>query len=105
MRAFRVDAPAQLDLLAAAVWYEEQRDGLGDEFVAAVEAVFRRVRDADEFATAPILRVTAAVVRRERTARFPYVVYFVEDETARRVIAVLRVRRDPNVWQARMRAR
>lgn len=104
MKAFSVDAPAQLDLLAATVWYEERRDGLGDEFVAAVEAVFRRVRNAEELATAPVLRLAAAVVRRERTARFPYVVYFVEDDAARRVIAVLHVRRDPSVWQGRVRA-
>lgn len=105
MRAFRVDAPAQLDLLAATVWYEEQRDGLGDEFVGAVEAVFWRIRDTEEFVTAPVLKMPAAVIRRERTARFPYAVYFVEDDAGRCVIAVQHVRRDPNTWQARARVR
>ncbi len=102
MRAFSVDVPAQLDLLAATVWYEEQREGLGDDFASAVERVFKRVRDVDEFVTAPILRLTSAVVRRERTRRFPYAVYFVENPDARRVIAVLHGRRDPSAWQSRV---
>ena len=102
MRAFSIDAPAQLDLLAATVWYEEQREGLGDGFVSAVASVFKRVRDTDEFVTAPILRLTSAVVRRERTRRFPYAVYFVEDAAARRVIAVLHGGRDPSTWQSRI---
>jgi toxin ParE1/3/4 len=102
VRSFSVDAPAQLDLLAATVWYEEQRDGLGDEFVAAVESTFRRVRDTAEFVTAPVLRTEFAVVRRERTRRFPYSVYFLEHDAARRVIAVLHGRRDPNGWRSRL---
>jgi plasmid stabilization system protein ParE len=102
VRAFSIDAPAQLDLLAATVWYEEQREGLGDDFAGAVERVFKRVRDTDEFGTAPILRLTSAVVRRERTRRFPYAVYFVEDAAARRVIAVLHGRRDPSTWFSRI---
>jgi hypothetical protein len=31
-----------------------------------VESVFKRVRDVEEFVTAPILRLTSAIVRRER---------------------------------------
>ena len=102
MRAFSVDAPAQLDLLAATVWYEEQREGLGNDFVSAVDAVFKRLRDVDELGTAPILRLANAVVRRERTRRFPYAVYFVEDSAGRRVIAVLHGRRDPGTWLSRI---
>ena len=102
MRAFGIDAPAQVDLLAATVWYEEQREGLGDDFVSAVDSVFKRVRKSDEFVTAPILHLASAVVRRERTRRFPYAVYFVEDAAARRVIAVLHGRRDPRTWQSRI---
>jgi plasmid stabilization system protein ParE len=102
VRAFSIDAPAQLDLLAATVWYEAQREGLGDDFVSAVETVFKRVRNTDEFPTAPILRLASAVVRRERTRRFPYAVYFVEDAEVRRVIAVLHGRRDPRAWLSRI---
>lgn len=102
MRAFTIDAPAQVDLLAATVWYEELREGLGVELVAEVESVFRRIRDTDDFVTAPVLRLPTSVVRRERTRRFPYVVYFVEDTAARRVVAVLHGRRDPRAWQARV---
>ena len=74
MRAFSIDAPAQLDLLTATAWYEGQREGLGDDFVTAVDSVFQGVRDTDEFVTAPILRLAGAVVRRERTRRFPYAI-------------------------------
>ncbi|OGQ25440.1 MAG: hypothetical protein A2138_10295 [Deltaproteobacteria bacterium RBG_16_71_12] len=102
MRTFSIDAPAQLDLLAATAWYEEQGAQLGDDFVSAVDSVFKRVRNTDEFATAPILRLASAVVRRERTRRFPYAIYFVEDAATRRVIAVLHRRRDPTTWQSRI---
>lgn len=34
---------ADLDLFEAWTWYEDQRDGLGDRFLAAIDAAVQRV--------------------------------------------------------------
>jgi hypothetical protein len=43
VRAFRVEAVAQAEFEEAAGWYETQRDGLGDEFIAEVDRVLQRI--------------------------------------------------------------
>ena len=37
---------AQAELRSAALWYEERRPGLGDEFISEISASLDRVRDA-----------------------------------------------------------
>lgn len=71
MRAFRVEAIAQIEFDEAAAWYETQREGLGREFVTRVEVALQRIRSVDEFRTAPILTIANGVVRREFVERFP----------------------------------
>jgi hypothetical protein len=102
LRAFEVDPLAYAEYVDAAAWYEEQRDGLGDEFMKEVECVLRAIARTDEFVTAPIEDLGAgAVVRRELVRRFPYVVVFVENDALRKVIVIRRADSDPQRWWAR----
>ena len=62
---------AQQELIDAAVWYDDRREGLGDEFIDAVsDKVVEICRLPERF---PIVHddVRQAILR-----RFPFVVYF-----------------------------
>ena len=102
MRSFEVDRLAYDEYLDAAVWYEEQREGLGAEFMDEVERVLRFIERSGDFVTAPIEKLDdGAVVRRELVGRFPYVVVFVESDALRKVILIRRADSDPERWRAR----
>ena len=58
------------DLAGAYGWYEEQRAGLGEEFIAAVDATFDAVERFPE-----AFRRVHGDVRRANVSRFPYAVF------------------------------
>ena len=101
-KPLRVAAEARQEIRDAALWYDGQRPGLGDAFVAAVDdALSRMVRLGPEcrpaMGVAPELQVRRILVR-----RFPYLVVFVELPRVIRVLAVSHVRRRPGYWKKRL---
>lgn len=78
-------------------WYEQQRAGLGDDFLAAIEEVFRRIGTTPE-AHAIIYKD----IRRGLPRRFPYAVYYRVHPDRVEVVAVQHTRRDPSSWQSRV---
>jgi plasmid stabilization system protein ParE len=87
---------ADLDIEAAFVWYENERPGLGLEFLDELRAAYHRI------ANGPLgYQDLRSGIRRALLRRFPYAVYFVVDEDVVIVIAVLHVSRDPAEWQRR----
>ncbi len=91
-----VRSEAAADVEDAAAWYDEQRRGLGGEFVRAVRAALAGVgRQPQQFG------VARGEVRRALVRRFPYVIYFVAEPSQTVVLAGLHGRRDPQVWQSR----
>ena len=88
---------AESDIFANRYWYNQQRDGLGDSFVDAVRELVNQVKDAPErFA------VSFGNIRRAKTRRFPYVVYYRLLDDRIEIIAVLHASRDPRIWQRRV---
>jgi toxin ParE1/3/4 len=87
---------AEDDLTEARDWYNGRRDGLGAEFLTAVEESLDRVRES------PLLRPPEyRSVRRFHIARFPYIVYYrILGETIE-VIAVQHGGRNPRGWRGR----
>jgi plasmid stabilization system protein ParE len=87
---------AHADVEEAARWYEDQRRGLGEVF-------YRQVSDLiGQVAESPLrFPLVAPTVRRGLVQRFPYALYFVVDESAIVILAVLHQRRDPQVWERR----
>lgn len=67
---------AKAEMLEAAAFYEDCREGLGQEFVDAVELAF------DQIALHPgMWRVLKGRFRRYLVQRFPYaVIYAIEDD-------------------------
>ncbi len=89
---------ARRELTAAARWYKRQQRGLGQEFVEEVEAALERI-EAKPTAS-PLWREDRRY-RKGGVKRFPYVVFFVEDDTRVRVVAIAHKRRRPGYWLVR----
>ena len=89
------------DLAGAYGWYEEQRAGLGEQFLAAVDATFDAIERIPE-----MFRCVHGEVRRANVSRFPYAVFYRVDPKSVVVLAVLHTARDPRLWpQPKSRAR
>ncbi|MFH1264532.1 MAG: type II toxin-antitoxin system RelE/ParE family toxin [Planctomycetota bacterium] len=91
-----VNPEAEDDLANAYRWHEEQRSGLGREFLDRVEEAFERIRRTPE-----IHAVTYKTVRQTLVKRFPYVVCYTFEAERVHVIAVFHAHRDPSDWQSR----
>jgi plasmid stabilization system protein ParE len=93
---------ARAEVRSAALWYDERRPGLGDEFIAEVSAAFDRVRDAPESYRAwPGTRAADPLIRKATIQRFPYVVAFEKHERHVLVLAVAHAKRRPLYWLTR----
>ena len=91
-----VQPQSDLDIQAAALWYEDQRAGLGMRFLAELDVVFRRIENNPmQF---PQLQ---GEVRRALLRHFPYGVYFTEGTDRLAVLAVLHLHREPHMWKSR----
>jgi plasmid stabilization system protein ParE len=77
-------------------WYEQQRTGLGDDFLAAIEELFQRISQMPK-----MQQVVYRDVRRGLPRRFPYGVFYKVHPDRVEVIAVYHCSRDPIGWQAR----
>jgi plasmid stabilization system protein ParE len=85
------------EVRAAYQWYESRQTDLGDDFLAALEVVYRRLETAPE-----IHQVIEQNVRRALLRRFPYAVYYIVFPGRVEVIAVQHCHRDPAAWQSRI---
>ncbi|NGZ10818.1 MAG: type II toxin-antitoxin system RelE/ParE family toxin [Nitrospira sp. LK70] len=96
-RRLVVQRQSDLDIQAAALWYEDQRHGLGMRFLSELDEVLQRIEsNPKQF---PQLE---GEVRRALLHHFPYGVYFVEGPDDVAVLAVLHLHRDPDMWKSRI---
>lgn len=101
MRRVRILSEASDEAIAAAAWYDQERPGLGAEFVHAIEAAL----DLLEEDMAPL--VPAPGISGEHGAkrlllrRFPYSVVVREDGDEYLVVAVAHHHRRPGYWKDR----
>jgi toxin ParE1/3/4 len=92
-----VQPEAEEDLNQAYQWYEAQRKGLGDDFLLCVEGGIARItRNPQRY------RKIHGNIRRVLIDRFPFGIFFIEDEQRISVLAVLHVRRNPSTWKNRV---
>jgi plasmid stabilization system protein ParE len=78
-------------------WYEQRAQGLGSEFLRAVEAVIAVIEQYPK--QNPIV---LGLARRAVLRRFPYSVIYIESESEILVLACFHGRRDPRRLQARV---
>ena len=63
---------ARSELRSAALWYDERRPGLGDEFIAEVSATLDRIGDAPEsYPPWPLTRAANPPIRKAIIQRSP----------------------------------
>ena len=93
---------AQAELRSAALWYDERRAGLGDEFIAEVSAALDRIGGTPESYPAwPRTRAAGPLIRKATIQRFPYVIAFEKHEQRVLVLAVAHAKRRPLYWLTR----
>lgn len=94
-----ITSKAQQDVLNAYHWYEDKVTGLGLEFIQSVDARIKHlVSDPQHFQL-----VYGNSVRRALVSRFPYAIYFVQQDTSLIVFAILHQRVNPSRWKSRKR--
>lgn len=97
MRRVGFRPAASADVEAAHAWYEEQRPGLGEEFLAAVDAAVASILTFPE--ANPVVHRGA---RRFLLERFPYGLYYRLSGEQVIIVACLHAARDPRVWRSRL---
>lgn len=86
----RFTVKAAEEFRAASAWYEEQRKGLGSQFIVAVDAALQSVRR-----TPMLFPIAFDEIHRCTLKRFPFgVFYSVEDESIV-IVGVYHSRREP----------
>ena len=97
-RQILVRPEAEAEVQQAFDWYEEQSEGLGLEFLRAIEACLAGVtRNPFAYTFVKVPNVRRAVVR-----RFPYALFYLVADEAIVVIAVFNVKRRPIDWLRRI---
>lgn len=96
MKPLEIRAEAELDIIEAALWYENERAGLGAEFSLEVEQAVARIAEA------PLaFREREIGMRMAMVDRFPYGIYFLDEADKIVLFSVLHLHRDPDVWRRR----
>jgi plasmid stabilization system protein ParE len=97
-RRFIVRPLAEADLENTARWYDEEQPGLAARFLSDVDQTLVRIRER------PLqFPVVVRDVRRALLHTFPYAIYFLASDEIVVVLAVLHLRRNPKIWQRRVR--
>lgn len=87
---------AQREFDDAADWYEQQRVGLGAEFIEEVNRVLEQIAANPQLYGQVHNDTREALVR-----RFPYALYYRIEPNQVLVLAIVHTSRDPAVWQSR----
>jgi plasmid stabilization system protein ParE len=96
---FRTAKPASAELRAAVQWYEEQRPGLGAEFLAAIASTLESIGTYPD-AGAPTGDDPA--IRRAPVSRFPYDIIYRHRAKEVVVLAFAHTKRRPGFWKNRV---
>jgi len=90
----KISRAASRDIDLAFVWYERQRSGLGDEFLAGVDDCIERIqRDPKSYA------IVRKDLRVALVSRFPYLIVYRLLPSRIRVSAVVHSSRHPRNWK------
>jgi plasmid stabilization system protein ParE len=101
-RRFRIEPEASEELGEAAIWYEAQRETLGEEFLEAIDAALDFIDHFPKAAT-PVPGLPPELpVRRVPVGRFPFHIVYLERSNVIRILAVAHDRRSPGYWESRM---
>lgn len=89
---------AEADIQAAYQWYEKRESGLGEVFLAAVDAALAAIAKQPD-----IYPLIFDSLRRNRVQRFPHSVFYNQDDRAVYVVAVFHSSRHPDRLRSRLK--
>jgi toxin ParE1/3/4 len=90
---------ASAEVASQAVWYDDRREGLGDEFLTAVDDAISLVVDGPERWP---LWPNFAPARRCLLSRFPFALAYVLRPDRIVILAVTHTHREPGHWMNRI---
>ena len=88
--------PAATEIETAYRWYENERGGLGSEFLEAVDKTINAIAENPE--RFPVIRKD---IRRALLQRFPYGIFYRVISGHILVIVCFHGKRNPRVWRSR----
>ena len=88
---------AEDEMIQSAQFYETQTNGLGTDFLTAVDFAVQSIHDNPELW--PVIRNH---VRRRLLKRFPFGILYRISKDEITVIAVMNLHRDPDYWHSRI---
>lgn len=89
---------AESELSEAVAHYNNQEDGLGQQFVAEVKDATARILSFPEAWPRLSARTRRCVIK-----RFPYSLIYQLREDHVLIVAVMHMRREPQTWRSRLR--
>jgi plasmid stabilization system protein ParE len=90
-------AESEQDIAEGYAWYENERTGLGEEFLSCVEACLDSI-----CRTPKIHAIIHENYRRGLVRRFPYGIFYEYSEDTVTVYAIFHTARDPDKWRRRL---
>jgi plasmid stabilization system protein ParE len=84
------------DIKVAYDWYEEQRVGLGEDFLLTLEASYAQLSRIPK-----AYEVLYRSIRRKLIRRFPYGIFFIIENKKIIVIAIMHTKRKSSEWTQR----
>jgi toxin ParE1/3/4 len=85
---------AESDASNAANWYNDQRDGLGEEFLLTLDAKISAIqRNPNQF------QIIYKGIRRALTERFPYGIFYTIEHETITILAIIHSSRSPKSWK------
>ena len=97
MKALRFHPEAEAEFVQAAVWYEEQQQGLGPRFLNCVQDALNSLAINPE-----LYPLVDGDVRRCLTKTFPFGILFRAGREQIAVLAVMHLHRELGYWKPRV---
>jgi toxin ParE1/3/4 len=97
MKGLITHPEAQAELEAAADWYEQQEEGLGTEFLTAIEKALEAIQRSPKVFS-PFKNTS---IRKHVLRRFPYVIFYQELRENLWILAFAHGKRKPGYWLRR----
>ncbi len=102
MRKTRILQEAAEEAIAAANWYDKEREGLGKEFTRVLETAIDLIEE-NILPLSPMPGKSGAMgAKRLILKRFPYDIVVIESELETVVIAIAHHSRKPGYWRERL---
>jgi toxin ParE1/3/4 len=88
---------AKAELIGAIAYYDGQRDGLGDDLLAAVDRAIERISERPN----SFPKSSRRGYRKCLLQQFPYTIHFIDSEDTIWIMAVAHRSRKPDYWTGR----